>query len=156
MRRTNCLKSRIRMTCCLENKFDYNAGTCLRHVSSALTAFGEKPNPVGTWYFTSAHNCDTILNINHLTRTRSIAFLPCKIGRFDTTSFRNHFIIRGFSPCNGERFLFLIPTTIPATMYNHCHSNFPLSLNDRFWITYCYPTTLPNNSNGVASVISTW
>ena len=21
---------------------------------------------------------------------------------------------------------------------------------------YCYPTTLPNNSNGVASVISTW
>ena len=53
-------------------------------------------------------------------------------------------------------FLFLIPTTIPAAMYNHCHSNFPLSPNDRFWITYCYPTTLPNNSNGVASVISTW
>ena len=53
-------------------------------------------------------------------------------------------------------FLFLIPTTILATMYNYCHSNFPLSLNDRFWITYCYPTTLPNNSNGVASVISTW
>ena len=53
-------------------------------------------------------------------------------------------------------FLFLIPTTIPATMYNHCHSNFPLSPNGRFWITYCYPTTLPNNSNGVASVISTW
>ena len=109
MRRTNCLKSRIRMTCCLENKFDYNAGPCLQYVSSALTAFGEKPNPVGTWYFTSAHNCDTILNINHLTRTRSIAFLPCKIGRFDTTSFRNHFIIRGFSPWNGERFLSLGP-----------------------------------------------
>ena len=36
-------------------------------------------NPVGTWYFTSAHNCDTILIINHLSRTRSIASLPCKI-----------------------------------------------------------------------------
>ena len=34
---------------------------------------------VGTWYFTSAHNCDTILNINHLSRTRSVAFLPYKI-----------------------------------------------------------------------------
>ena len=33
------------MICCLENKFDYNAGTCLRHVSSALTAFGEKTKP---------------------------------------------------------------------------------------------------------------
>ena len=41
--------------------------------------FGEKPNPVGTWYFTSAHNCDTILNINHLTRTRSVVSLPSKI-----------------------------------------------------------------------------
>ena len=38
-------------------------------------------NPVGTWYFTSAHNCDTILIINHLSRTRSIASLPCKIVR---------------------------------------------------------------------------
>ena len=42
-------------------------------------AFGEKPNPVETRYFTSAHNCDTILNTNYLTRTRSIASLPCKI-----------------------------------------------------------------------------
>ena len=41
--------------------------------------FGEKPNPVGTWYFTSAHNCNILLNINHLARTRSIASLPCKI-----------------------------------------------------------------------------
>ena len=32
-----------------------------------------------------------------------------RFGRFDTTSFRNHFIIRGFSPWNGERFLFLGP-----------------------------------------------
>ena len=31
------------------------------------------------WNFTSVHNCDTILNINHLVRTRSIASLPCKI-----------------------------------------------------------------------------
>ena len=38
-------------------------------------------NPVGTWYFTSAHNCYTILIINHLSRTRSIASLPCKIVR---------------------------------------------------------------------------
>ena len=41
--------------------------------------FGEKPNPVGTWYFTSAHNCGIILNISHLMRTRSIASLPYKI-----------------------------------------------------------------------------
>ena len=75
--------------------------------------FGEKPNPVGTWYFTSAHNRDTILNINHLTRTQSIASLPCKIVWwiwYDLLP-RNHFIIRGFSPWNGERFLFLIPFT---------------------------------------------
>ena len=37
--------------------------------------------PVGTWYFTSAHNCDTILIINYLSRTRSIASLLCKIVR---------------------------------------------------------------------------
>ena len=36
-------------------------------------------NPVGTWYFTSAHNFNTILIINYLSRTRSIASLPCKI-----------------------------------------------------------------------------
>ena len=59
--------------------------------------FGEKPNPVGTWYFTSAHNRDTILNINHLTRTRSIASLPCKIvfGRFDATSFQEIILSSG-------------------------------------------------------------
>ena len=59
--------------------------------------FGEKPNPVGTWYFTSAHNRDTILNINHLTRTRSIASLPCKIvfGRFDATSFQEFILSSG-------------------------------------------------------------
>ena len=39
----------------------------------------KKQNPVGTWYFTSAHNFNTILNINHLARTRSIASLPWKI-----------------------------------------------------------------------------
>ena len=72
-------------------------------------AFGEKPNPVGTWYFTSAHNCSIILNINHLTRTRSIASLPCKIvlGDWYNLFSRNHFIIRVFSPWNGERFLSL-------------------------------------------------
>ena len=31
---------------------------------------------VGTWYFTSAHNYDNILKINHLTRTRIFASLP--------------------------------------------------------------------------------
>ena len=48
-----------------------------------------KTNPVGTWYFTSAYNCITILIINHLARTRSIASLPSKIvfWRVDTTSF---------------------------------------------------------------------
>ena len=116
MRRTNCLKSRIRMTCCLENKFDYNAGTCLQYVSSALTAFGEKPNPVGTWYFTSAHHCDTILNINHLTRTRSIAFLPCKIvwEIYTNLFLRNHITISFFSLWNGERFLSLVQCGMPS------------------------------------------
>ena len=66
-------------------------------------------NPAGTWYFTSAHNCDTILNINHLARTRSIASLPCKIvlGDWYNLFSRIHFIFRGFSPWNGERFLSL-------------------------------------------------
>ena len=66
-------------------------------------------NPAGTWYFTSAHNCDTILNINHLERTRSIASLPCKIvlGDWYNLFSRIHFIFRGFSPWNGERFLSL-------------------------------------------------
>ena len=71
-------------------------------------------NPVGTWYFTSAHNCSIILNINNLSRTRSIASLPSKIVWeiwYDLLP-RNHFFIRGFSPWNGERFLFLIPFTI--------------------------------------------
>ena len=62
--------------------------TCQRHVATLWCNVASvekyrsprrKINPVGTWYFTSAHNCDTILNINHLTRTRSIASLPSKI-----------------------------------------------------------------------------
>ena len=73
------------------------------------SAFGEKSIPVGTWYFTSAHNYGTILNINHLAQTRSIASLPCKIiFEIDTTSYQEIIlIIRGFSPWNGERFLSL-------------------------------------------------
>ena len=37
-----------------------------------------------------AHNCNIILNISHLMRTRSIASLPCKIvfGRFDSAFFQ--------------------------------------------------------------------
>ena len=78
--------------------------------------FGEKPNPVGTWYFTSAHNRDTILNINHLTRTRSIASLPCKIvwEIWCNLLSRIHFIIRGFSPWNGEWFLSLEQSGRPS------------------------------------------
>ena len=74
-------------------------------------AFGEKPTPVGTWYFTSAHNCNTTLNINHLTRTQNITPLPkCWLSFWEIwCGFlpRNHVIIRGFSPWNGERFLSL-------------------------------------------------
>ena len=60
------------------------------------TRLRRKTNPVGT-RFTSAHNCDTILSINYLTRTRSIASLPCKIvfGRFDATSFQEIIISPG-------------------------------------------------------------
>ena len=54
--------------------------------------FGEKSIPVGTWYFTSAHSCDTILNINYLTRTRNIASLPWKIV---TTSFQEFILSSG-------------------------------------------------------------
>ena len=66
-------------------------------------------NLVGTWYFTSAHNWVTMLNINHLAQTRSVASLPCKIVLENLMDFwpRNYFIIRGFSPWNGERFLSL-------------------------------------------------
>ena len=61
-------------------------------------AFGEKPNPVGTWYFTSSYNCDIILNINHLSRMRSIASLPCKIvlGDLIQPLFKNSFYHQGF------------------------------------------------------------
>ena len=164
MRRTNCLKSRIRMTCCLENKFDYNVGTCLRHVSSALTAFGEKPNPVGTWYFTSAHNCDTILNINHLTRTRSIESTE-KVGRgailpfflLITYGHSQLSIIGGVRAFRGEALAQVVDFVVvllkkkvdclcnsfvfssiddSATMHNHSPSNFPLShfLHSMQWI----------------------
>ena len=62
--------------------------TCQRHVATLWCNVASvekyrsprrKINPVGTWYFTSAHNCITILIINHLARTRSIASLPSKI-----------------------------------------------------------------------------
>ena len=43
----------------------------------------------------SAHNYDTILNINHLSRTRSIASLPCKIVLGDTTSFQEIILLSG-------------------------------------------------------------
>ena len=60
-------------------------------------AFGEKPNPVGTWYFTSAHNRNITLDISHLARTRSIASLPCKIvWEIDTTSFQEIILSLGF------------------------------------------------------------
>ena len=57
----------------------------------------KKHNPVGTWYFTSAHNCNIILNINHLARTRSIASLPCKIvlGDVIQTSFQEILLSSG-------------------------------------------------------------
>ena len=62
--------------------------TCQRHVATLWCNVASvekyrsprrKINPVGTWYFTSAHNCITILIINRLERTRSIASLPSKI-----------------------------------------------------------------------------
>ena len=47
-------------------------------------------------HFTSAHNCSIILDINNLSRTRSIASLPCKIvGKFDTTSFQEFILSPG-------------------------------------------------------------
>ena len=74
-----------------------------------------KTNLVGTWYFTSAHNSDIILNISYLTRTRSIASPPWKsFGRLIQLFSRNHFIIRGFSPWNGERFLSLVQCGMPS------------------------------------------
>ena len=54
-------------------------------------------NQTGAWYFTSAHNSDTILNINYLTRTRNIASLPYKIvfGRFYAASFQEIILSSG-------------------------------------------------------------
>ena len=46
-------------------------------------------------HFTSAHNCSIILNINHLTRTRSIASLPCKIVRDTDTTFQEIILSSG-------------------------------------------------------------
>ena len=42
-----------------------------------------------------AHNCNIILNISHLMRTRSIASLPCKIVLGDTTSFQEIILSSG-------------------------------------------------------------
>ena len=49
-------------------------------------------------YFTFAHNCVTILNINYLARTRSIASLPGKIvfGRLIQPLFKNSFYHQEF------------------------------------------------------------
>ena len=44
----------------------------------------------------SAHNCDIMLNINHLAWARSIASLPCKIvWEIDTTSFHEIMLSSG-------------------------------------------------------------
>ena len=65
-------------------------------------AFGEKPNPVGTWYFTSVH--DAVLYwISTICRGRDISRPYHAKSLGDLTTSLNHFIIRGFSPWNGER-----------------------------------------------------
>ena len=70
-----------------------------------------KTNLVGTWYFTSAHNSDTTLNINYLARTRSIASLPCKIVReIDTTLFKKSFYHKGFFAVK-RRVVFILEAT---------------------------------------------
>ena len=85
----------------------YEVGAIAKRIKTTRL---RRKKPVGTWYFTSAHNFNTILNISHLARTRSIASLPCKIVFceiwYDLLPVI-HFIIRGFSPWNGERFLSL-------------------------------------------------
>ena len=86
-------------------------------------------NPVGTWYFTSAHNCSIILDINNLSRTRSIASLPCKIvwEIWHNLLPVNHFIIRLFF-----MFLFLIPFTI---RHLRCPTLRPINFPELFfWI----------------------
>ena len=52
---------------------------------------------VGTWYFTSAHNCSIMLNcISNLSRTRSIASLPCKIvWEFDAVFYQEFMLSSG-------------------------------------------------------------
>ena len=71
--------------------------------------FGEKPNPVGTWYFTSAHNYGTILS--QLFDADAKYRVPTMQNRFweiwCNLLSRIHFIVRGFSPWNGEWFLSL-------------------------------------------------
>ena len=86
------------MTCCLENKFDYNVGTCLRHVSNAL---------IGVLV--------SFAIINTLE--------PYLMGY-------------------GSNVIVLSCVEIWALFNWFCPNR--------------YPSTLPNNSNGVASVISTW
>ena len=67
-------------------------------------------NPIGTWYFTSAHNFNTILIINYLSRTRSIACLPGKIVLRNLTQppTKKSYYHQFFSLWNGERFLSLV------------------------------------------------
>ena len=95
-----------------------------------------KINPVGTWYFTSAHNCIPILIINYLARTRSIASLPCKIVWEIWCGFlpRNRVIIRGFSPWTASGFLCFCFDSIhdSATMHN-------LSPRIFYWTAMLHP-----------------
>ena len=119
--------------------------TCQRHVATLWCNVASvekyrsprrKINPVGTWYFTSAHNCITILIINYLARTRSIASLPCKIVWEIWCGFlpRNRVIIRGFSPWTASGFLCFCFDSIhdSATMHN-------LSPRIFYWTAMLHP-----------------
>ena len=75
----------------------------------------KKPNPVGTWYFTSAHNA-VLYWISTIWCGREVSrpYHAKSLRRFDTTSL-NHVIIRGFSPWNGEWFL-----SLGQSAQSHC------------------------------------
>ena len=48
----------------------YEVGGIAKRIKTARLR--RKTNPVETWYFTSAHNCYTILNISYLSRMQSV------------------------------------------------------------------------------------
>ena len=119
----------------------------------------KKPTPVGTWYFTSAHNA-VLYWISTIWCGREVSrpYHAKSFRRFDTTSL-NHVIIRGFSPWNGERFLSLGKVDSPRKRVAEglCGwrygNSFPMTQSAQ---SHCQMRSIPRCSKAVFYVFVFW